>query len=151
MIETERLIITPASDEEMLELIENETDEGLKIAYGEMLAGCREYREERIWYAAWIIRLKDGTMTGDLGFKGMPHRNRVEIGYGLLPEYRGMGYASEAVRAAVDWALKQPGVKAVAAETEPDNTDSQRVLKKAGFVPTGFIGEEGPRFIKVKI
>lgn len=150
MIKTERLVISAASDDEMLALIENETDEGLKAAYGEMLAGCIAYPEDRNWYAAWFISLKDGARIGDLGFKGYPPEGNVEIGYGLLPEYWGRGYATEAVCAAVEWALKQPGVTAVEAETEPDNAASQRVLEKAGFAPNGIMGEEGPRFIKVK-
>ena len=44
------------------------------------------------------------------------------------------------------WALKQPDVIRVEAETEPDNLASQRVLEKCGFLPSGTVGEEGPRF-----
>jgi len=54
----------------------------------------------------------------------------------------------EAVKAAVDWALMQDGVLRVEAETEPDNTASQRVLAKCGFVPNGIMGEEGPRYVR---
>ena len=32
-------------------------------------------------------------------------------------------------------------------ETDPGNTASQAVLRRVGFVPTGTMGEEGPRFI----
>ena len=32
-------------------------------------------------------------------------------------------------------------------ETAPDNAASMRVLQKAGFVPTGAVGDEGPRFV----
>jgi ribosomal-protein-alanine N-acetyltransferase len=38
-------------------------------------------------------------------------------------------------------------VAAVEAETEPANAASQAVLRKVGFVPTGTVGKEGPRFI----
>ncbi|RKM56670.1 N-acetyltransferase [Butyrivibrio sp. X503] len=44
--------------------------------------------------------------------------------------------------------LDQPGVSRVDAETDPDNKKSQRVLEKCGFVPSGIMGEEGPRFYK---
>lgn len=30
---------------------------------------------------------------------------------------------------------------------EPGNAASQRVLEKAGFLPNGIMGEEGPRFV----
>ena len=56
-------------------------------------------------------------------------------------------HRSEAVRAAVDWALRRPGVDAVEAEAEAGNAASQRVLEKCGFVPAGRMGAEGPRFV----
>ena len=147
MIETERLIINVASDEEIRALIASQTDEGLKAAYGEMLAGCEAHPEQREWYAPWNITLKTGDVVGDLGFKGLSADGAVEIGYGFLPEFWGKGYATEAVKAAVRWAAAQPEVKRIEAETVPDNAASQRVLEKAGFVPSGITGEEGPRFI----
>ena len=35
----------------------------------------------------------------------------------------------------------------VEAETDPENTASQSVLRRCGFVMTGDFGEEGPRFV----
>ena len=147
MISTARLNIEVASDDEMRLLIEAQTSEEMKAAYGEMLAGCQAKPEQRQWYAVWFLRLKSGETIGDYCFKGLFADGSVEIGYGLEPEYWGKGYGTEAVIAAVDWALKQPGVKRIEAETEPGNIASQRVLEKAGFVPAGTNGEEGPRFV----
>lgn len=146
MIHTDRLCIRIASDEEMRSLIEEQTEEGLKAAYGEMLAGCMAHPQQRQWYAVWFISLHSGETIGDYCFKGLSD-GCAEIGYGLLPEYWGQGYATEALIAAVKWALDQPGAERIEAETEPENTASQRVLVKAGFVPTGTNGEEGPRFV----
>ena len=39
------------------------------------------------------------------------------------------------------------GRKTGGGRTEADNLASQRVLEKAGFVPSGEYGEEGPRFV----
>lgn len=147
MITTERLNIEIASDEEMHKLVEEQVDEEMKAAYGEMLEGCLNHPDQREWYAVWFIRLKSGETVGDYCFKGLLPDGSVEIGYGLLPEYWGKGYATEAVIAAVDWARKQPGVRQIEAETDPDNAASQRVLEKAGFIPNGINGEEGPRFV----
>lgn len=146
IIKTERLKICLASDDEMRSLIENETDQGLKAAYTEMLDLSIKYPENRKWYAVWFIKLNNGTRIGDLCFKGLSQDGKVEIGYGLLPEYFGNGYATEAVLAAVKWAASQEGVKVIEAETDADNKASQRVLYKVGFLPTGEIGQEGPRF-----
>lgn len=147
-IRTERLRIRLASDDEMRTLISEETDGDLKAAYGEMLAGCETEPNLRQWFAAWFLELPDGVRIGDLCFKGLGADGMVEIGYGLLPEFFGQGYATEAVAAMTQWASQQSGVSRIEAETEPGNTASQRVLEKAGFVPTGKTGEEGPRFVR---
>lgn len=147
-IETGRLMIRTASREEMLETIESQGDDILKKAYQEMLQGCLDHPEQWEWYAIWIIERKDGSQVGDLSFKGLNEDGSVEIGYGINETEQGQGYATEAVSAAVIWALQQPGVTRVEAETEPDNRASQRVLEKCGFAPTGTNGEEGPRFVR---
>lgn len=147
MITTKRLTIRMAADEEMCALIAAEPDAEMQKAYGEMLTLSRANPRLRAWYAAWFIETHDGVRIGDLCFKGLQPDGCVEIGYGLLPEYWGRGYATEAVTAMTAWALGQTGVSRVEAETEPENAASQRVLAKAGFVPTGTLGEEGPRFV----
>ena len=147
IIETKRLRIYTASQEEMVQHIEKQTDDILKTAYQEMLQGCLDHPDQWVWYAIWMIELKDGTHVGDLCFKGLNPDGSVEIGYGILDEYQGQGFATEAVDAAVAWAAQQPGVTRIEAETEPDNIPSQKVLAKCGFIPIGEIGEEGPRFV----
>ena len=148
-IESERLICYPVSDGEMKRLIENEKDAGLRQAYSEMLQGCLGEPENRIWYAVWAMELKQrpGTVVGDFSFKGLREDGMVEIGYGLREEYRGHGYMTEALKAVSKWALAQKGVTRVEAETEPENEASRKALLRAGFVPTGTVGKEGPRFL----
>lgn len=148
VIETRRLRIRTASREEMIRFIEKQTDDILITAYREMLRGCLEHPDRWDWYAIWFVERKDGTHVGDLSFKGLDADGSVEIGYGISEENQGNGYAAEAVEAAAAWALRQPGVCRVEAETEPENKASQRVLEKCGFVPSGIMGEEGPRFFK---
>ncbi len=150
MTETERLIIYPASREQMEASISSEQDEELRKAYTEMLDGCLRHPDQWDWYAMWMIELKNGTHIGDLCFKGPGSEGIPEIGYGILEEYRGHGYAAEAVRAACARAFRDPDVKAVEAETEPGNKASQRVLEKCGFIASGKTGEEGPRFILLR-
>ena len=151
VIETKRLIITTASQDEMISFIKEQTDEILIKAYREMLQGCLDHPDHWDWYAIWFIRTKCGSHIGNLSFKGLNADGSVEIGYGISEIKQGNGYATEAVNAAVTWALKQPGVFRVEAETEPDNRASQRVLEKCGFIPSGIIGEEGPRFHKHRL
>jgi RimJ/RimL family protein N-acetyltransferase len=91
------------------------------------------YREG--WGTYAIVRTEDGRAVGGIGFHSAPdEEGRVEIGYDVTEGARGRGYATEAVTAIAAWALSQPGVTAVTANTDLDNGLSQRVLERAGFV-----------------
>lgn len=149
MVKTKRLNIYPLTDEEMELMIENEMDSEMKQAYKEMLDGCKQNPNNRIWHAVWNIVLNNGThdSVGDLSFKGLNPDGMVDIGYGIHKEYEGQGYMTEAVIAMVRWANEQEGVTRIEAETDVNNKSSMRVLQKAGFVANGKIGEEGPRFV----
>ena len=148
MMETERLRIYPAAREQMEAMIASEQDEELKKAYSEMLDGCLRHPEQWDWYAIWMIEKKDGTPIGDLCFKGLRENGTAEIGYGILEQHQGQGYATEAVRAACGWAFQHAEVNSLEAETDAGNLASQRVLEKSGFRPNGTFGEEGPRFAR---
>lgn len=83
-----------------------------------------------------IRRTSDGLAVGGLGFFGPPDASgRVEFGYGLVPAARGVGLATEAVRAALATASAH-GARLAAADTEESNLASQRVLEKAGMTRT---------------
>lgn len=149
IIKTKRLTLLPMTDEEIKDIILKTTDEELKSAYKEMLEGCEKDVENRIWYAPWKMCLKkEGTYIGDLGFKGPEKKNAVEIGYGILKEYEGNGYTTEAVKALTEWAFGvNQEIYFIEAETALDNMASKRILEKLEFVADGE-GEEGPRFVK---
>ena len=149
VLKTERLILYPISNTQLEAWIETEPDAALKQAYTEMLQGCVENPETRIWHTLWNMELKDPpkTVIGNLGFKGLNENGTVELGYGLKEPYSGHGYMTEAVRAMTRWAILQPQVTRIEAETAPENTASQNVLRRAGYIETGVSGEEGPRFV----
>lgn len=149
-IETERLFIYPANEDEMKDFISRQEDEVLRMAYREMLNGCIMHPQQWEWFAIWFIRLKDGTHIGELCFKGVDDEGMSEIGYGIDEEFRGAGYATEAVGAVAEWAFRQPGINGIVAETDADNVLSIRVLEKCGFENQNRRGAEGPLFIKRK-
>lgn len=153
-LKTKRLMILPMTDEELENLIRVTDSPELKQAYQEMLDGCRQNPNQRIWYTAWKICLKEnkkevGKQIGDIGFKGPAEHYSVEIGYGIDTEYEGNGYATEAAKAMIDWAMYQENVYFVEAEVVSDNMASRRVLEKLSFQPDG-VGEEGDRFVLEK-
>lgn len=151
-IESQRLIIETLSARELHGLAEEykAADPELSEAYIEMAQAYAEHPDEHEWYTSWRISDKGGAEVGDADFKGLGADGHIEIGYGIRPEHRRCGYATEAVGALCAYALACPEVTAIEAETDPANEISQKVLAANGFTPTGTVGEEGPRFIKTK-
>jgi RimJ/RimL family protein N-acetyltransferase len=77
----------------------------------------------------------DGVI-GMLGFSGDDGR-RPELGYWLGRAYWGLGYATEAAKAALGWAGRGWRKRLVAAGHFAENRASGEVLCKAGFLYTG--------------
>lgn len=63
----------------------------------------------------------------------------VGIGYVIGRAYWGKGYAPEAVREIVDWALNQPSIYRVCADCDVDNIASARVMEKVGMQCEGVL------------
>ena len=72
-----------------------------------------------------------------IGLAGLQcNDGRIELGYWLGRKWWGRGYATEAARSILDIARAQ-GITRVHAGHFADNPASGRVLRKAGFLPTG--------------
>ena len=152
MLKTKRLFLLPMTDERMQsETMRSDLDEHMRKARIQMMEGALKNPNLRLWYTNWEIKLpKSGKSIGGLCFKGPPKDAEVEIRYSIDDESeRGKGYATEAVAAAVRWAMARESVCFVTAEVSPENVASRRVLEKQGFVPIGS-GTEGTRFEKEK-
>lgn len=90
-----------------------------------------------------LIRERDGLVIGDIGFHAPPGEDGdVSIVFGIVPAARGQGFATEALRAMVGWALAQPEVRTVHADTDYVNIASHQVLAAAGM---RLIADEGDR------
>jgi predicted acetyltransferase len=84
------------------------------------------------WSPRHVVRRADGLVVGSVGCFGPPDSTGlVEIGYGLVESARGSGLMTEIV-ATLSAAIEAAGASAIA-HTEPDNTASQRVLRRLGF------------------
>ncbi len=73
------------------------------------------------------------TVIGSIYFKYLPENGVTEIGYGMTSTYEGHGYMSEAVKQMIEFG-KNNGITTVLADTLIDNTKSQNLLKRLGFV-----------------
>jgi RimJ/RimL family protein N-acetyltransferase len=90
------------------------------------------------WCSTFLIIDDHGErkIVGGCGFKTAPDGGRVEVGYGVAPAARGRGAATAAVMLLLDRAF-EAGAQEVVAEVAPTNLASIRVVRKAGFVPSG--------------
>lgn len=85
----------------------------------------------------FIVSTKDGERIGYV--LGVKFEDCFSIGYSFVPEARGKGLGTEAVRMLVDYIFMHRDVARIQAETHPDNLASQRVLEKAGFQKEGVL------------
>ena len=154
-LETVRLRLAPWAPAHLLAMIEGE--EPFEVNAGLPLAdGLRELFVSDVVSAAWVAHLRnasgpdpwtlgfavvhrdDGCVIGSAAFKGAPDEHGVvEIAYGIAPSYEGRGYATEAAKALVAFALERVDVTAIRAHTKPENGASARVLAKNGFQNVG--------------
>jgi len=107
------------------------------------LAWVLDHLDQTGWGFHYVLRrptaLEAPLLVGAGGFKGaIDEAGSIELGYGILPEHQGIGYATEAVRGWVDFAFASPHVRTVVGQTLPHLAASIRVLEKAGF---RFVGE----------
>lgn len=81
-----------------------------------------------------LFILENGEFAGCTGFHPVPGSNAtIELGYHLLPDYWGCGYAVEAAEAAIEHAFTELGTERIKAGHHPGNSASAAVLKKLGF------------------
>lgn len=72
-------------------------------------------------------------VAGSVIFHGRPEDGVAEVGYGVEEDSRGLGVATEATVACVEWALREPGIRAVQATTFPWHLASLAVIRKVGM------------------
>lgn len=84
----------------------------------------------------WMIVDHESQMViGDIGFHGPPdEEGSVEIGFGLVEDYRGRGYGFEALCALFDWLKQKEEVKVIEANCLIDNEPSKKILQKARLI-----------------
>lgn len=83
----------------------------------------------------WILVLKEsGEKIGTCGFHNWNRENsRTEIGYDMQPEFWGLGYMSEALRAILTFAKDEMKVTRIDAHIYPDNLGSVKLAERHGF------------------
>ncbi len=101
---------------------------------------ARAYLRERILagYGSglgfWLIESKeDGSPLGICGLIKRDYLDHIDLGFALLEQYWGQGYAAEAARSTIDYAFEELELDELWAVTVPANDNSIRLLEKLGF------------------
>jgi RimJ/RimL family protein N-acetyltransferase len=116
--------------------------------------GGKPYSREDVWarmlrytghwswmaYGYWAVEEKaTGSFAGELGFADFKREiepsldGTPEIGWVLAPHAHGKGYATEAVRAAIQWGDARFGPARTVCLIHPENLASIRVAEKSGY------------------
>ena len=76
---------------------------------------------------------ESGAVIGFSGVKYVPEIGETELGYRFMPEFWGLGLATEAGRASIEFARSDLGLRRLVAMVHPENLASANVLIKLGF------------------
>lgn len=132
---TQHLELVPMTREQALEMVDALSAEDRAQVSPEWLARLHSTKPPDPWSLGFsILERSGGAIVGQCSFKGPPSvQGMVEIAYGINPEHRGKGYATEAAEALAAWAFEDPRVRSVWAHTLPELNASTRVLEKCAF------------------
>lgn len=149
LIETERLLIrelVPTDVEGMFDLDSNpevhqylgkQPVQSKEEAIGVLNFIRQQYSDHGI--ARWaMVDKKTGDFIGWTGFKYITdltnnHVNYYDLGYRLRQKYWGMGIATEAAMACLEYGFNQLGFQEVFATADCENAGSNNILTKLGF------------------
>ena len=156
MIETERLILRPWTDADRAPFIAMSADPAVMETLGGVLSeaealGYIERSQNGIrWfgYGRWVVeRRQDGAFIGVVGlmpiYWRLPLPAGFEMGWRLVRDAWGHGYASEAAAAAIEHGFER-GLTEVFAFTSHPNLRSQAVMARAGMTRTPTLDFEHP-------
>ncbi len=93
------------------------------------------YPDLGVWRA---VRRDTGRYIGWFALNYAGKSTDIEIGYRLLPEAWGRGFATEGAQALADYGFDDLGLNRIIGLTHRDNVASQRVLIKAGLDDIGW-------------
>jgi len=81
-----------------------------------------------------VTRKIDAVKIGTVGLYNRNGVDGIDIGFALLPEYYGKGYAFEACQRLLSLAKEQFKLKTIKAITLPSNKSSQKLLERLGLI-----------------
>lgn len=93
-------------------------------------------RWEKYGFSWWAIREKtSGQIVGAACLQHLANIDGapLEIGWRLIADFHGKGFATEAAKAIIEFAVEHIGATYLVAVAIPENTASQRVMQRLGM------------------
>ena len=145
MLETERLIITKMTPEDLPWLIEmrapvavNRYLGGLEMQNAEKLTARLPFYiacHEKFGFGFCTMALKaTGELIGTSGLQPLEDTGEIEVGYNLSEKYWRQGYGYECARAWLKYGFETAKLERIIAVAHPDNTGSRRIMEKCGML-----------------
>ena len=143
-LHTKRLILRPFSLKDAPVLYALSQEETLRCRMPDQVYASQEeaaevatFLEAKSQAGDWPFVLgiairETGELIGHVGLSQVPEG--IEIGYAIAMAHQGKGYGGEVVAAFSAWAVQRFALPGIWAILIADNTPSQRVLEKAGYV-----------------
>jgi RimJ/RimL family protein N-acetyltransferase len=91
---------------------------------------------EGSWFQFVLIEKNSNSLIGDIGIHFIEDgsdNKQVEIGYTLDKDYRGKGFATEALRVVIDYLFKDLNKHRISASIDPKNSASIKLIERLGF------------------
>jgi len=146
-LETKRLILktTELSDFDRLMELRSDSDVMQYLGDGtvhtedqvrKFLSMAIPYQEKHGIGFCTVFEKESGDFIGQAGLFHIGYHDEqpdIEIAYRLHKKFWGKGYATELTKALIQWGFQNLTVDKLIAATDPENSASQNVLKKAGL------------------
>ncbi len=123
------------------DIIKYTTTDGKPKSKEQLLKGIELYNtmysETTNSRGKWLLVEKaTNAVIGYVGSFYIDEIDKTELSYALLKQYRGQGYASEALEALKDYALDALKLTEICSLIRPDNTASEKVAQSVGMIYT---------------
>ena len=144
LIETERLLLRKITLDDKEDLFKLHSHPDVQIYTGEPVVESIEEIEKAIrtriddyvkyGFGRWATFLKNGMQfVGWAGLAYLPEFDEIDLGYRFLPEYWGLGIATEASRAILTYGFDSHKIRKIIAIALKENKASIRVMEKVGM------------------
>ena len=153
MIETERAFLRPIEKEDNEQVFSYRSDsetnkyqswipKTLNDVNEFISKNPSEINKPETWFQLVIMEKSTNKIIGDIGIHFIDSDNfQSEIGCTLSKEYHGKGFATETIRATVDYLFRKLDKHRIVTSIDPQNINSIKLVERLGFRKEGHFKE----------